>query len=330
MMLGIAYAANIGGAGTLVGTFPNLVFAGMFKRLFPDGPEISFVEWLKIGLPFTVLFIPLIWAYLVAVALPLRGEVVEDADRIVRKERLELGPMSRGEAMVFAVFLTTALLWILRSDLSVGHVTIPGWASLLGLGDYVHDSTVAMTMGILCFLLPVGPKKNERLLEWEQAGRAPWGILLLFGGGFAVAAGFEESGLTEWVGEQLRVLRGVPLLVIIATIACTMTFLTEVTSNTASTTMMLPILAATAQALRLNPLLLMVPATIAASSAFMLPIATPPNAIVFASGRVSMIQMGRTGFLLNLITVAFLTAFMYFWMVPVLGVVPGEAPAWAE
>jgi sodium-dependent dicarboxylate transporter 2/3/5 len=187
-----------------------------------------------------------------------------------------------------------------------------------------------MAMGILCFILPVDRKKGVPLLDWEHGKKAPWGILLLFGGGFAIAAGFEESGLTKWVGTQLRVFQGVPVPLIVAAVALTMTFLTEVTSNTATTTMVLPILAATSQALRINPLILMLPATISASCAFMLPIGTPPNAIVFASGRVSLIRMARTGFLLNLITVVFVTAFVYFWIVPVFGISLAAPPPWMD
>jgi sodium-dependent dicarboxylate transporter 2/3/5 len=335
LMLGIAYAANVGGVGTLVGTFPNVVFAGMFKEFFPGGPEIGFVEWLKVGLPFVVVFIPLMWALMVLVILPIKGQIVDNADALIRDETRKLGRMSRGEAMVLAVFVTTALLWITRGDVQIGDVTIRGWASrwtgLLGLDmPFVHDATVAMAMGILCFVLPVDRRKGVTLLDWEQAKQAPWGILLLFGGGFAIAAGFAESGLTQWVGERLNVLRDVPLPVMVAVIALVMTFLTEVTSNTATTTMMLPILAATAGVLGVNPLLLMLPATIAASCAFMLPIGTPPNAIVFASDRVSLIQMGKTGFWINLIAVAVITALVYFWVVPILGISASEAPAWME
>ncbi len=326
LMLGIAYAANIGGVSTLVGTFPNLVFAGMFKEYFPGGPEITFVEWLKIGLPFAIVFIPLMWFILVKGVLPIKGKVVEDADRLIRREVEKLGVMSRGEKMILAVFVVTALLWITRSDVNIGAAALSGWASRLGVEKYVHDSTVAMAMGILCFILPVD--KERTLLNWDHAKQAPWNILLLFGGGFAIAKGFQDSGLTVWVGTQLSVLQGVSPIIIVAVIALTMTFLTEVTSNTASTTMILPVLAATAQALNLNPLLFMIPATICASCAFMLPIATPPNAIVFASGRVSMLQMGRTGFLLNLITVVFVTAFVYFYIAPTLGISFTEAPAW--
>ena len=228
--------------------------------------------------------------------------------------------MKRGEAMILAVFSVTALLWIFRSDINLGAFTLRGWAGLLGLEKYVHDSTVAMGMGILCFILPADRKHNVNLLDWKHAKQLPWGILLLFGGGFAVAAGFKESGLTEWVGLQLAALQDVPLPVLIGIIVFAMTFLTEVTSNTASTQMLLPILVATAAALNIHPLLLMLPATIAASCAFMLPIGTPPNAIVFASGRISLGRMAVTGFLLNLMVILFITAFVFFWVIPVWGI----------
>jgi sodium-dependent dicarboxylate transporter 2/3/5 len=328
LMLGIAYASNIGGVATLVGTFPNLVFAGMFKELFPGGPEITFAEWLKIGLPFTAMFVPAMWLFIVKVMLPVRGEVVENAGQVIAGEVEKLGEMGRGEKMILGVFMATALLWIFRSDINVGGAVLRGWASRLGVAGYVHDSTVAMAMGILCFILPVDRKRKIPLLDWEHAQNAPWGILILFGGGFAIARGFEASGLTHWVGTQLTVLQDVPVVVVIAAVVLTMTFLTEVTSNTASTTMMLPIMAATAQALHVNPLLLMLPATIAASCAFMLPIATPPNAIVFSSGRVSLAQMGRTGFVLNLITVVFVTAFVYLVVTRLMGISTGSPPTW--
>ncbi len=328
LMLGIAYAANIGGVSTLVGTFPNLVFAGMFKEHFPGGPEITFVEWMKIGLPFSLVFVPLMWVLLVKVILPIKGKVVENADQLIQREIDKLGKMSRGEKMIFVVFVLTALLWITRSDINIGSVTLSGWASLLGVQKYVHDSTVAIAMGILCFILPVDKKQGSTLLNWEHAKRAPWDILLLFGGGFAIAKGFQDSGLTHWVGTQLSVLQGVSPILIVGVVALTMTFLTEFTSNTASTTMILPILAATAHALNINPLLFMIPATICASCAFMLPIGTPPNAIVFASGRVSLLQMGRAGLILNFIAVLFITAFVYFVVVPIFGISFDQAPNW--
>ena len=327
LMLGIAYAANIGGVATLVGTFPNLVFAGMLAEHYPAAPEITFVDWLEVGLPFALLFIPLMWLYLVGLAAPVKGRLVDDAEGMIREEIDKLGSMGRGEATVLAVFVGTALLWIFRSDIALGVFTIPGWSNLLGLDSYVNDATVAMAMGILCFLLPADDKGTP-LLDWEHGKTAPWGILLLFGGGFAIAAGFTASGLTEWIGVQLGALQSVPIIVVMLVIALTVTFLTEMTSNTATTTMMLPILAATAHALDANPLALMLPATISASCAFMLPIGTPPNAIVFASGRINLIQMAKTGLWLNLISVVAITAFVYFWVVPTFDISLSEPPDW--
>ncbi len=328
LMLGIAYAANIGGVATLVGTFPNLVFAGMLAEHYPMAPEITFVDWLKVGLPFAVIFIPIMWLYLVGFAAPVKGRLVDDADAMIREEIHKLGPMGRGEATVLAVFVSTALLWIFRSDIDLGAFAIPGWSNLLGLESYVNDATVAMAMGILCFLLPVDRQRGTRLLDWEHGKTAPWGILLLFGGGFAIAAGFTASGLTEWVGHQLAALQGVPIIVVMLAIALTMTFLTEMTSNTATTTMMLPILAATAQALGANPLALMLPATISASCAFMLPIGTPPNAIVFASGKVSLLQMAKAGLWLNFMGALLITGFIYVWLGAAMGAGPLELSGW--
>ena len=327
LMLGIAYAANIGGVATLVGTFPNLVFAGMLAEHYPAAPEITFVDWLKVGLPFAAIFIPLMWLYLVGLAAPVKGNLVDDAQGMIRDEIEKLGPMGRAEATVLAVFMGTALLWIFRSNIALGAFTIPGWSNLLGLESYVNDATVAMAMGILCFLLPVDDK-GTRLLDWEHGKTAPWGILLLFGGGFAIAAGFTASGLTEWVGLQLGALQNVPVFLVMLAIALTMTFLTEMTSNTATTTMMLPILAATAQALGANPLALMLPATISASCAFMLPIGTPPNAIVFASGKVSLMQMAKAGLWLNLIGAMLIAVFLYLWLEIATGTGPLQMPGW--
>jgi len=205
---------------------------------------------------------------------------------------------------------------------------VPGWSDLLGLQGFVHDATVAMVMGVLCFALLVDRKKGITLLEAKHLKQVPWGILLLFGGGFAVAAGFEASGLTAYLAERLKGLHWLATPLVVAATALLMTFLTELTSNTATTAMVLPILAATARVLQVNPLLLMVLATMAASCAFMLPIATPPNAIVFATGRITLPQMARTGFYLNFIMTAVITFYVYAVVVPLFGIDPSAPPAW--
>ncbi len=298
LMLGIAYSASIGGIGTLVGTPPNIVFSRVFTQTFPDGPEISFARWCLVGIPFAAVFLVIAWAFLVFVACPLRK--TGEKNDTVREELRKLGPMSPPEKRVLFVFAATALLWFLRRDIELGAFVLPGWSSLLGLESLVDDGTVAISMALLLFLLPAG-KENKRLMNWETAVRLPWGILLLFGGGFAIAAGMQDSGLSEWLSSHFHLLKGAPEWILILAVSLLLTFLTEITSNTATTNMILPILAAVAVTLEVDPLLIMIPATISASCAFMLPVATPPNAIVFGSGLVPIRTMARFGIAMNLI-----------------------------
>jgi sodium-dependent dicarboxylate transporter 2/3/5 len=236
--------------------------------------------------------------------------------------------------------LLTALAWIFRVDLELGFVTIPGWASRLGIAENVSDATVAMIAGTLLFFIPVSLprfsfkkiewKGGEFLLDWPTAIKIPWGILLLFGGGIAMSAGFKSTGLSTWLGERLATLGDWPPLVMIITVCLVVTFLTEVTSNTATATIFMPIMAATAQALHLHPFLLMIPAAISASCAFMLPVATPPNAIVFASDYVTVPQMARAGIWLNLIGVVLVTAILYLLVVPVFKIDFSSLPFWVR
>jgi sodium-dependent dicarboxylate transporter 2/3/5 len=222
---------------------------------------------------------------------------------VIRREYEALGRMSREEKLVLAAFVTTAVLWIWRRDIPVGGFTIPGWEGILGVRGYVSDATVAVGMAILLFLVPSDLRRGEFLLDWKTALRIPWGILLLFGGGFALAAGFQETGLSRWLGEALTRFEGIPVGLLVVVICTFMTFLTELTSNTATTQMVLPILAATAVTFGCEPLLLMVPATLSASCAFMLPVATPPNAIVFSSERIPIPTMARVGLVMNVLGV---------------------------
>jgi sodium-dependent dicarboxylate transporter 2/3/5 len=239
--------------------------------------------------------------------------------------------MSRGERIVLVVFCLTALAWIFRADLQIGAFTIPGWSRLLPDATYVNDGTVAIFFAVLLFVLPVDRKNGEYALDWEWAQRIPWGVLLLFGGGFAIAQGFSDTGLVEWAGGHLDVLSGAPLLVILIVLCVAVTFLTEFTSNTALATIMLPILAVTAtQGLHVHPLVLLVPATLSASMAFMMPVATPPNALVFGSGYVTVPQMARAGIVLNLVGVVLVVLLTYFVVIPMLNITPGILPAWAR
>ena len=345
LMLGIAYAANIGGIATPIGTPPNISFRGQFRLLFPDAAEISFAQWVLAWCPLAVVVIPITWLVLTRLTCRIEPGRTGAGRDALRKQLRELGPMRRPERRVLAVFLTTAFLWMTRS-IPVGGEVNYGWANLLeawlgsgGAGRslfnaaYLNDATVAIGMAILLFIIPAERDEDGRrqaLMDCDTAQRLPRGILLLFGGGFAIAAGFRESGLAFWCGQMLAGL-GLenPILIVIAT-CLMMTFLTEMTSNTATTEVMLPIVAMLSRALGMHPLMLMLPATISASCAFMLPVATPPNAIVFGSGHVDMKRMVRTGLILNLIGVALVSMFVFFVARPLLGFDMYVPPDWAE
>ena len=221
---------------------------------------------------------------------------------------------------------------MLRGDINLGFINIRGWASLLGLQGFVHDSTVAIFMALMTFIIPAQSKNNDQtfLMVWGDLKRIPWGILILFGGGFALATGFQESGLTSWLGEQLSVLSSLPILVIITMICLIMTLTTEFATNTAMATTILPVLASLGIALNINPMLLMIPATISASTAFMLPVATPPNAIVFGSGYIRIRDMVRIGIIMNIIGLILITFFVYTTAGTVFDISWTEFPNWAK
>lgn len=313
LMLAIAYSASIGGISTLIGTPPNVVFIGMLKSNFPNAPEISFLQWMLFALPFSLIFLPLAWFYLVFIAAPVQSSSLLLKRKIFQAELRKLGNMSRPEKYTLTVFIITAILWIFRSDINLGSVQIRGWASLLNLGGYIHDSTVAMTMAILTFIIPVPSKegKYQFLMDWNGLAKLPWGILLLFGGGFALAHGFQESELTLWLGEQLSMLHFLPLIIIILIVSAMTTLTTEFASNTAMASTLLPIIAGLAIALDLNPMILMIPVTVSSSTAFMLPVATPPNAIVFGSGYIQIKDMVKIGIFMNLLGLILITFFLY-------------------
>lgn len=330
MMLAIAYAASIGGLGTLIGTPPNIIFAGSVRKLFPEAPPIDFLHWLAFGLPLILIFLPIAWLMLTRLLFPVTSDLFAGGRGLIDLEVKKLGRMSTGERGILVIFLLTALAWIFRVDLELGFLTIPGWASRLGLAEKVSDATVAMIAGTLLFFIPVNFRRGEFLLDWATAIKIPWGILLLFGGGIAMSAGFKATGLSIWLGERLATLGDWPPVAMIATVCLVVTFLTEVTSNTATATIFMPIMAATAQALHLHPFLLMIPAAISASCAFMLPVATPPNAIVFASGYVTVPQMARVGIWLNLIGVVLITVIVYMFVAPVLQIDFSSLPSWVR
>lgn len=327
LLLGVAYGASTGGMATLVGTPPNLSFSRIFHIYFPYAPELSFASWFIFGLPLAFIMLVVIWVFLLVVFgkqdkdQQLKSDTFQD-------EHKKLGKISSEEKAVFLVFCLMALLWIFRAELDFGRIVIPGWSSLFPKPELITDGTVATMMALVLFLWPARSAKGA-LLDWPTARMLPWRILLLFGGGFALASGFKESGLSLWFGSQLEFVADYPIWFVIAGIAFMMTFLTELTSNTATTEMILPVLAGIAIHTELNPLLLMIPATLSASMAFMLPVATPPNAIVFGSGRISMRQMAINGLILNLLGVVLVSLMMLLWGTIVFDIDLSVFPAWA-
>ena len=342
LLLGIAYSASIGGLATPIGTPPNISFLRISEILFPQIPTISFGSWFLAILPVVLVFLPIAWLFLTRL-FRYRGPggaSLSAGREVIDAEIRALGKMSGAERRMLWIFGLTALLWITRGDLDLGALRIPGWASLLESwfpgrfsAGHLHDATVAMGMALLTFVIP-GEKQPDgtrpALMDWETAVQLPWGILMLFGGGFALALAFKESGLAEYFAASFaRQIEGLPPVLLVAATCLLLTFMTEVTSNTATTEVLLPILAGTATAMSVHPLLLMLPATLSASCAFMLPIATPPNAIVFSSGEVEMKDMVRAGLVLNLVGVIVITTLFFLVSSKLLGLDLSTMPVWA-
>ena len=346
LMLGICYAASIGGLMTLVGTPTNVQFVQIWSDNFPRAPEFSAGEWMIAVVPLGAVLMVCAWVVLVWRLPPLPAAQSLDREFISNRLRA-LGPPSSAERRMLVIFLTTATLWIFRKPLRIGAYTVlPGWGGsveemLLSMGTNpdlaaraVHDSTVAIGMALLLFLIPADRDARGRtryLMDWKTAETLPWGILLLIGGGFAIANAFRDTGLSAWIGDSFaQAVHGWPPWMLVAAICLLLTFLTELTSNVATVSTLLPILAGTAVSLEIDPRLIMVPAAISASCAFMLPIATPPNAIIFGSGKVTMGQMVRHGIVLNLVGVVMVTIVAYLYLVPQLGISLDTMPAWAD
>jgi sodium-dependent dicarboxylate transporter 2/3/5 len=327
LFLAIAYSASIGGMATLVGSPTNLVFPRILTLLYPSAPDISFTSWMVFALPISAVMLVMVWLVIRIRFRPAEKWKGIDRDHF-RTIYEKLGPSSREERSVFVLFLILAFLWITRAGIDFSKVSIPGWSQLFKTPDYINDGTVAMFMSVILFLVPAGKDGKERIMNWETAKRIPWNIVLLFGGGFALALGFQASGLAVWFGEQLMWARNVhPYLILLAVVAL-MSFLTELTSNVASTQMLLPIFASLALSSGNNPMFLMIPATLASSLAFMLPTATPPNAIIFGTNRIRIPTMVRTGFILNMMGI--LVVALVTWLLggSVFQMEASVLPAW--
>jgi len=298
LMLSIAYSASIGGIATLIGTPPNLVFAGVLENTY--GIKISFFEWMKFGLPVSLVLLFICWKYLTSFAFKLNRVKFSGGKKEVQTMLSKLGKLSYEEKRVGIVFMIAALGWIFRGLLE----TI-----LVG----IDDTIIAISAAILLFLIPT-KKGNRKLLTWDEAVKIPWGIIILFGGGMALAKGFVETGLANWIASQVNLFQGVSIIVLVLIITAVVNFLTEVTSNLATTAMLLPILAPVALSFDVHPYILMIAVTLSASCAFMLPVATPPNAIVFGANYLKVSDMATKGFLLNVISILIIALVVYFYM----------------
>ena len=304
LMLGIAYSASIGSLGTIIGTPPNLFLIGYLK----DNHDISigFGQWMIVGVPLSMVMMAIAWFLLVKVLFKPEIDRIPGGRELIREELAKLGPMSTGEKLVLAMFVLAAVSWI----------SLP----LIFEEPPISDEGIAMAVGLLLFLIPGGANRGVRLLDWDTAEKLPWGVLLLFGGGLALSAQFSESGLTEWIGETTSGLGVLPTILVVAIFAAIILFLTELTSNTATAATFVPVVGGVAMGLDLDPLLLTIPVALAATCAFMLPVATPPNAVAFGSGYVTVAQMVKGGLWLNVIGIVLITATVYLLAVPVFGI----------
>ena len=327
LLLGVAYSASIGGVATLVGTPPNPMFTKIFQIMFPGGPEITFSSWFIFALPVSIVLFGCTWLllYIMYVA-PIKKFDIEK--NTFKKQYKELGKLGYEEKIVLIDFILMAIAWLTRSPLELDYFTIPGWSQLFSHPEYFNDGTVAMFFALPLYMIPTKDGNSRYIMNWEYSKQLPWNIVLLFGGGFALASGFKESELSVWFGQQLAGLGGVSPIILILSIALLMTFLTELTSNTATTQIILPVIASLSVSININPLLLMIPATLSASMAFMLPVATPPNAIVFGANKLTVFQMAKTGIILNLIGAIVITLMTYYLGTVVFNIDLTSVPAW--
>jgi sodium-dependent dicarboxylate transporter 2/3/5 len=311
LLLCVAYAASIGGIATIIGSPPNGIAVRYMQQTFQK--EVSFLDWLMIGGPFTLIFLPIAWLMITRFLFPSNMGEIQGGKQHFDEEYRKLGPLSKGEKIVLIVFSVTALLWMFSPLLKP--IVIAGVKPLAGLSD----AGIAMMAAMALFLIPVDRAKGVRAMDWDTAVKLPWGVLMLFGGGLTLAACIEANGVSAFIGNSSRGLSGLhPLLLLLAITAMTV-FLSELTSNTAQVATMVPVLAAMAPVLGIDPYVLIIACTLGASSAYMMPVGTPPNAIVFGTGLVRMPQMMKAGIWLNLAGILVITALTWFFIKPLLG-----------
>ncbi len=296
IMLGTAYGASIGGMATLIGSPTNVIFSAVVKNDYKI--TISFAQWMAIGLPVAIVLLFILWLYLTRIIFRPSIRSFSQVSGTIQNELNKLGKMKPEEKKILAIFILTAFLWITRSFLLSKF--LPG----------IDDTIIAIFGALTLFLIPGG--KNDHILDWKTALKLPWGILLLFGGGLAIANGFSNTDLSAWVGNGLIQYRGAPFIIILFIITMTVNFMTEITSNVATASIMLPIVASLAAALGFHPYGLMIAAAISSSCAYMLPVSTPPNAIIFNSGYIKIQEMAKKGFIMNLVSIIIITLAVYY------------------
>ena len=314
VMLTIAYASSIGGVGTLVGTPTNALVVAFMSQTY--GFDISFVQWMMIGVPTMLIILPIMHLVLTRIVFPLKMKSLPGGREYIESELVRLGQMSRAEKMVAGIFTLTATLWIFQPLLA-------------GMLPGLSDTSIAIFCALLLFLLPVSVKRGEFLMTWKYAERLPWGVLILFGGGLSLAAAIQGTGLAEWMGGKFDGISVWPILLVILAMTTTIVFFTELASNSATVAAFMPILAAVMVGMGENPLLAAIPVGIAGSCAFMLPAATPPNAIVYGSGIMTIPQMAKAGFLLSVGCSVIITGLTYTLVTWLFGIEFGVLPDWA-
>ncbi len=306
LLIGLSYSATIGGMATPVGTPTNMIFMEFYKKTFAESLTMNFFEWFKIGFPIAVAF--LLAAYFVLRILFVRNKNKFEIEKdYFKTEYAQLGKITYEEKMVALVFSITALLWFTRANIDFGYFTMKGWSNLFSKSDFISDTSVAMLMSFILFVIPSKNKKGEALITWKEASKLPFDIVLLFGGGFAMAKGIEVSGLSGWIASQLNFLSGVNIVLFIFLMCVIITIISEFASNVACIQLMLPVLVAVQSNMDVQPLTLLLPATLAASLGFMLPVATAPNTIVFGTHKIKINQMLKAGFYLDLIGIVLIT-----------------------
>ncbi len=314
LLLAVAYGATTGGMATLIGTPPNALLAGYMEKV--HGITIGFGQWMLLGVPLTLITLPVVYLVLTRVSFRLKNTSIAGMDGLIQTERVKLGPVSRGEAVTAIVFSLTALAWITQPLIAK---VLPG----------VSDTLIAIAGALCLFIIPVSFSRGEFALDWDSARSVPWDVLLLFGGGLSLAGMIDQHGLSRYLGELCGALGGMPVIVTLAIVCFGILMLTELTSNTATAATFLPVMGALAVSLGQNPLLFLVPAALAANCSFMMPVGTPPNAIVFGSGRITLPQMARAGLWLNLALVPLILGMVLLFGKYIFGIETGVLPGWA-